>query len=227
MTEFRTNGSVLREVLSLDGLHVLDVGSGDGSLVRYLVRHGAHATGLECGAAQLEKARSYAPEGDEVYVEGVGEDLPFEDTTFDAAIFSNSLHHVPPEHMATALGEAARVIKPDGTVYVAEPVAAGSGFELHASIDDETEVRAAAYKAIREADTVGLRGVREISFHTSYHYTGFDEFKDDTIRIQPKRRELFESMEDDLRVGYDRLGVPEEKGMRFDQPMRVNVLRKS
>lgn len=231
MMEFRTNGSVLREVISLDGLHVLDVGSGDGALVRSMTGHGAHVTGLECGAAQMEKARSYAPAGDEVYVEGVGQEMPFEDATFDLVIFFNSLHHIPMEHMATALGEAARVTKSDGMVYVAEPVAAGSGFELHAPIDDETTVRDAAYEAIRNSagrlsKAGGLSEVREISYHTSYHYTDFNEFKDDTIRIDPRRRELFEAMEDDLRAGYDRLGVPEEKGMRFDQPMRVNVLRK-
>lgn len=226
MTEFKTNGSVLREVFALDGLHVLDVGSGDGSLVRYLTRHGSHATGLECGAAQLEKARSYPLEGNEVYVEGVGQDLPFEDATFDAAIFSNSLHHIPAEHMMAALGEAARVIKPDGTVYVAEPVAAGSGFEVHAPIDDETDVRATAYGAIQRAANIGLREEREILFDTSYHYTDFDEMKDETIRIDPTRREIIAAMEGDLRATFDRLGVPDEKGVRFDQPMRVNVLRK-
>ncbi len=227
MTKFRTNGSVLREVLSLEGLHVLDVGSGDGSLVRYLTRHGAHVTGLECGAAQLEKARSYPLEGDEVYVEGFGQDLPFEDATFGTAIFSNSLHHIPAGHMMAALGEAARVIRPDGTVYVAEPIAAGSGFEVHAPIDDETDVRATAYDAIRRVADIGLREEREISFHTIYHYADFDEMKDDTIRIDPTRREIIEAMEDDLRAIFDRLGVPDEKGMRFEQPMRVNVLRKS
>jgi len=225
--KFRTNGSVLREVLALKGSRVLDVGSGDGSLVRYLTRHGARATGLECGAAQLEKAHSFPREGDEDYVEGVGQDIPFDEATFDTVIFSNSLHHIPEEHMMPALGEAARVIKPDGTVYVAEPIAAGTGFEVHAPIDDETVVRARAYAAIGRAAEIGLREEREISFHTVYHYADFDELKEDTIRIEPSRRALIEAMEDDLRALFDCLGVPDDKGMRFDQPMRVNVLRKA
>ena len=225
--EIRTNGSVMREVLNLAGSRVLDIGSGDGSLVRYLTRHGARATGLECGAAQLEKARSYAIEGDEDYVEGVGQDMPFDDASFDTAIFSNSLHHIPEEYMLPALGEAARVIKPDGIVYVAEPIASGSGFEVHAPIDDETEVRAKAYAAIGRAAEAGLREEREISFDTVYHYADFDEMKDETIRIDPARRALIAAMEDDLRALFERLGVADEKGMRFDQPMRVNVLRKA
>ena len=48
-------------------------------------------TGLECGALQLEKARSYPPEGDEIYVEGFGQELPFDDGAYDAVIFFNSL----------------------------------------------------------------------------------------------------------------------------------------
>jgi len=227
MIEFRTNGSVLREVLSLDGLRVLDVGSGDGSLVRYMTRHGAVATGLECGAAQLEKAHSYACEGEEVYVEGFGQELPFDDGGFDTAIFFNSLHHIPGEHMAAALAEATRVCKPGGVVYVAEPIAAGTGFELHAPVDDETSVRAAAYSAISSAVTDGSFDAREIFYHTAYHYDDFETFKDDTIRIDPKRRAPFEAMENELLALYNRLGIPEEKGMRFDQPMRVNVLQKT
>jgi ubiquinone/menaquinone biosynthesis C-methylase UbiE len=227
MTEFRSNGSVLREFLLLEDLHVLDVGSGDGALTRYMTRHGAHVTGLECGDAQLEKALSYPLEGEEVYVGGVGQDLPFENASFGAAIFSNSLHHIPTEHMMVALREAARVIKPHGTVYVAEPIAAGSGFEVHAPFDDETNVRATAYDSIQKAADIGLSQEREIFFYTVYHYTNFDEFKNDTIRIDPTRRKVFEAIEDDLRNTYARLGTPEEKGMRFEQPMRVNVLRKS
>lgn len=224
--DVRTNGSVIREVLSLEGSRVLDVGSGDGSLVRYLTRHGARATGLECGTAQLEKAHSYATEGDEDYVEGVGQNMPFDDASFDTAIFSNSLHHIPAQHMLAALGEAARVIKPAGIVYVAEPIASGSGFEVHAPIDDETIVRTKAYDAIGRTAEVGLQQEQEISFHTIYHYVDFDEMKDDTIRIDPTRRDLIEAMEDGLRALFERLGVADEKGMRFDQPMRVNVLRK-
>ena len=68
MTDFRTNNSVLCEVLALRNLHVADIGSGDGTLVRFMTAQGARVTGLECGAAQLEKARSYSLEGDEVYL---------------------------------------------------------------------------------------------------------------------------------------------------------------
>jgi SAM-dependent methyltransferase len=227
MSAIRSNESVLNENLELDGLEVVDVGSGAGQLVRYMTGRGARVTGLECGALQLEKARSYPPAGDEIYIEGVGQDMPFADAGFDAVIFFNSLHHVPVAQMAAALDEARRVVRPAGTVYVAEPIAAGSGFELHAPIDDETVVRAAAYEAIKEVASRGLAQVREIFYRNLYHYADFAEFKDEVIRIEPRRLELFEPIEDELRELFERLGVEEESGMRFEQPMRVNLLVKT
>ncbi len=222
----QTNESVLCRVLQLKGLQVVDIGSGAGEMVRYMTGQGARVTGLECGALQLEKARSFPLAGDEVYLEGFGQALPFDDDSFCLATFFNSLHHVPLAHMATALAEARRVVRPGGTIYVGEPIAAGSGFELHAPIDDETSVRTRAYEAIRFAVAQGLTEVEEIFYETANHYENFAAFKEETIRVEPRRRAPFEAMEDDLRNAFDRLGVPEEAGIRFDQPMRVNVLRK-
>ena len=227
MTEYRTNNAVLREELALKNLDVLDVGSGDGTLVRFVTTQGAHVTGLECGAAQLEKARSYPLAGDEVYLEGFGQEMPFDDKSFDLVIFSKSLHHIPVEHMATALAEAKRVVRSGGAVYVAEPIAKGSGFELNAPIDDETFVWSAAYDTFRSDGVAGLRQVREIYYDTVYHYDNFAAFKDATIRIEPKRRVAFEAMEAELRKLFDNLGVPLENGMRFNQAMRVNVLERT
>jgi ubiquinone/menaquinone biosynthesis C-methylase UbiE len=217
----------LCEILALKGLYIVDIGSGAGELVRFMTRQGAHVTGLECGALQLEKAGSFPLAGDEVYVEGFGQALPFDDNTYDAVTFLNSLHHVPVEYMADAIGEAMRVVKHGATVYVAEPIAAGSGFELHAPIDDETSVRSAAYDAIRHGAVQGLIEVREIFYDTVYHYKNFATFKEEVIRIEPKRRAPFEVLENELHKAFDQLGVPEEAGVRFDQPMRVNVLQKA
>jgi ubiquinone/menaquinone biosynthesis C-methylase UbiE len=226
MVERRSDESVLNDVLDLKGLRMADIGSGAGEMVRYMTRQGASVTGLECGELQLAKARSYPPEGDEVYLEGVGQAMPFNDGDFDAITFFKSLHHVPPEHMVGAIAEAMRVITSAGTVYVAEPIASGTGFELHAPIDDETAVRTSAYDAIQNATAHGLVQVREIFYDTVYHYENFAAFKEEMIRIEPMRRAPFEVIEDDLRSAFDRLGIPDEAGIRFEQPMRVNVLGK-
>jgi len=229
MNEFRTNGSVLREHLQLDGLEILDVGSGAGRLVRYMTRHGATVVGLECGAAQLAKAYEAPREGSETYVEGFGQDIPLEESRFDVAIFFNSLHHIPPEHMATALKEAGRVTKSSGILYIAEPVAQGSSFELGASIDDETEVRALALQALTDASTSNSvwASTQEITYSTAYYYADYDDFRSESIRIDPAREAIFQASDDAFKAHFHALGVLEEKGYRFDQPMRVNILKKS
>lgn len=222
----RSNTAVLRQFLRLDGSRVLDVGSGDGALVRYMTRKGAVATGLECGEAQLAKARSTEPEGEEVYVEGFGQNMPFEDNGFDAVIFFNSLHHIPVESMDAALSEARRMVTDGGIIYVAEPVAEGPSFELHAPVDDETEVQVYALAAVNRALSKGLIEVDVVYYDTAHYYDSYEDMREECIRIDPARAAIFDDLDDVMRARFSTLGVLEEKGYRFDQPMRVNVLRK-
>jgi len=144
--------AVLDEVLDVRERDVLDVGCGEGWLVRRLSSAGARAVGLDPLPVALERARrddASAPPGR--YIEGGAEALPFRDACFDAVVFFNSLHHVPVESLDVALGEAARVLRPGGVVYVQEPLARGPFFELARAVEDETEVRAAAQNALAQA----------------------------------------------------------------------------
>ena len=224
MTEITTDTDVLTKLLTTEGMDILDIGSGDGNLVRFLTKQGATVTGLECGAAQLEAAKSYAFVGEETYVEGVAQQLPFADNSFDVSIFFNSLHHVPIEYMPVAIAEAERVTRPKGMIYMAEPIAAGSGYEFSAPIDDEATVRAMAYDCVQNAIADGLTPVCEVFYDTVYHYRDFEAFKEEMIRIDPTRLVPFETMETDLQIAFNRFGVLDERGVRFDQPMRVNLL---
>ena len=99
----RESTDVVREFLSLPDARVLDVGCGDGSLVRMMVREGAQATGLEISDSQLARARAESPVGGESYRVGRAEALPFEGKIFDVVVFFNSLHHVPIEFQEKAL----------------------------------------------------------------------------------------------------------------------------
>lgn len=104
----RTNSEVLTATLELQGKKVIDVGCGEGHLVRLMTRHGAKAFGVECSALQLEQAHQQKPVGGEIYYEGRAEKLPFDADSIDVAVFFNSLHHVDIDHMELALTEAAR-----------------------------------------------------------------------------------------------------------------------
>jgi len=222
----RTNSEVLTATVELSGKKVVDVGCGEGNLVRLMTRHGARVFGVECNPAQLAKAHEQKPVGDEIYYEGRAEALPFADASVDLVVFFNSLHHVAVDAMDKALSEAARVLKSGGQVYVCEPVAEGPHFELMQPVHDETIVRAKAYEAVQGADSLGLTLDQEFTYLHPAHHKNFAQFKERMLRINPHRADDFAQLESQLEAAFERLGTPDADSFVFDQPMRVNLLSK-
>lgn len=217
----------MRDILPLKGQRVLDVGCGDGGLVRFMTRQGARVTGLECSEGQLARARAADPAGDEDYLKGVGQDLPCEDATMDAVIFFNSLHHIPVPAQAGALDEALRVLRPGGEIYILEPVAQGAFFEMMRPIEDETEVRAAAYEAILAASKSPIiMEHREVSYAAPLRYNSFEACRDGIIAVDEKRRAAVEAEGDKLRQAFEAAADFRDGAYHFASPSRLNLLRK-
>jgi SAM-dependent methyltransferase len=96
------------------GLDVLDLGCGTGYLSAKLARRGAHPVGVDPTPAQLETAREMQAAFGLVFplVEGIGEDVPLPDASFDlvvseygASIWADPNRWIP---------EAARLLRPGG-----------------------------------------------------------------------------------------------------------------
>ena len=215
MAAVRTTLDVLDEVLAPSGRAIVDVGCGDGALVRALANQGARMTGIDVSAGQLERARAHPPVADERYLEGSGQSLPLDDDAADAVVFLQSLHHVPPEHMDAALTEAARVAP---LVYVQEPLAQGPFFDLVALVDDETRVRALAQEAIARS---GLSVERELRFDVPVRIRGIDDLRERIVGADPSRAEAFAAREDELRAGLEALGAA------ISAPSIAQVLRRA
>jgi SAM-dependent methyltransferase len=226
--DLRRNPDVIVETIAPQGKRIIDVGCGDGGLTRHLAKHGARVLGVECGARQLAKARAADPVANADIVEGVGQALPVADGEADVVVFANSLHHIPPDHMAQALVEAARALKPGGIVYISEPIAEGAFFETAKPVDDETEVRALAQAAIAAAAAAGLEQTDEFRYLHPIEMAAFEDFHDRIVSANAEREEKFQAMETDLRALFQRNARRSATGgHRFDQPMRINILRKS
>lgn len=215
---------VVADVLDLDGRWIVDLGCGDGWLTRFLASRGAVAVGVDPSPAMLARARAEA--GPESFVRARADDLPLRDGSVDAAVFLNSLHHVPPERQSRALAEAARVVVRGGRVLVIEPLAEGDLFETMRLVEDETEVRAHAERVVRQASGCGLAREREVVFATPLSFPDYAAFRDRLVAVDEGRLATLEAVEPRLEARFLERAVRRGDGYHFDQPQRAFLLRK-
>jgi SAM-dependent methyltransferase len=97
---------------NLSGRHVLEIASGTGHLAADAVARGATVVGVDVAPRMVALARERVP--DATFREGDAEALPFRNEQFDSVLCCFGLLHFA--QPALALREAARVLKPGGTV---------------------------------------------------------------------------------------------------------------
>lgn len=97
---------------------ILDVGTGSGDFIEVLkqVFPSGEITGIDPNADSLKTASEKYP--DVKFVVMTGENLEFENDSFNLASISMALHHLP--DVAKTLAEMQRVVKPSGWIIVSE-----------------------------------------------------------------------------------------------------------
>jgi ubiquinone/menaquinone biosynthesis C-methylase UbiE len=219
---------VIQEHLNLPGASLLDVGCGDGALARRLSELGSWSVGLESSPGQIQRAQS-AKNGNRVpFVLGRGEALPFGDGRFDYVLFFNSLHHIPLEAQEAALEEAARILRPGGRIYIAEPLAEGSNFEASREVEDETVVRTAAQAAIAKAtDDTGLTCAWQERYLVERGFSDFESFAAEMIAVDERRQAVFAARTEKIRAAFFRHAKKDVKGYLLEQSMTLSILEKA
>jgi cyclopropane fatty-acyl-phospholipid synthase-like methyltransferase len=96
------------------GMRLLDVGCGDGGFLSLAAARGAEVSGLDADPAAVARARRRVPTAD--VRTGVMEDLPWTDAGFDVVVGFNAFQYA--RDIDLALGEALRVLRPDGRLGV-------------------------------------------------------------------------------------------------------------
>jgi SAM-dependent methyltransferase len=106
--------NVLRERIGprLPDAQILDVGDTDGLMLKHL---GHTGLGFNLAPAAVENIRSNGVAAQL----GDGQELPFDDASFDYVLCFETLEHV--ENPAQLLGQLARVCRPAGRVFVSIP----------------------------------------------------------------------------------------------------------
>ena len=93
----------------------LDVGCGEGRFCRMLTAQGITTTGIDPTARLLDAARDRDPQGS--YLQVRAEALPFDDASFDLVVSYLTLIDI--DDYATAIAEMARVLRPGGSLLIA------------------------------------------------------------------------------------------------------------
>jgi ubiquinone/menaquinone biosynthesis C-methylase UbiE len=116
-----------KKVISVANLqsntNFLDLGCGTGWAVRYtadLLKGQGNFVGIDISGGMIEKAKEHSGGLTQIkYYKSSSEKLPLENNYFDVIICTNSFHHyLNPEK---ALGEACRVLKQKGRIYILDP----------------------------------------------------------------------------------------------------------
>jgi SAM-dependent methyltransferase len=218
---------VLADLVPLADARIIELGCGAAALARSLLERypGAQVTALEVDERQHAKNLA-APRPPRLqFVAAGAQAIPFPDAGFDLAMMLKSLHHVPAALMAQALGEARRVLRTGGHLYVSEPVYAGPFNDVIRLFNDEGVVRAKAQAALDDAIRSGAWvQAAECRFQMSVRFRDFADFEERLMRPtfadhhldDAKVREVRAAFEPHLRGG----------GAHFVRPMHVRLLRR-
>jgi SAM-dependent methyltransferase len=108
---------------------VVDLGCGEGPLLRYVLRRDVLYIGVDFSAASIAAARQQFGATAAEFVEADAGHMPLPDASCDMVLSHMALHIMQP--VEPALCEVARVLKPTGTLHVFLPAA----WRMHASAE--------------------------------------------------------------------------------------------
>lgn len=219
--------TIIERVLQLDHRQILELGCGRAELTRLLARGGPGRQIMALEVDEIQHARNLQIEDlpNVRFLLAGAQAIPAEAASIDVAFMFKSLHHVPVELMATSLRELARVLKPGGHAYLSEPIFAGEFNEILRLFHNEESVRTAAFRAIEDAVAAGLfESVEQIFFNAPMVFPDFNSFDRQVIGVTHTRHVLSPEVQAEVRRRFTALAGA--NGVRFEAPMRVDLLRK-
>ncbi len=215
---------LLASLVPLAGREIIELGCGAAPLARAIVKRypDSRVTGLEVDERQHAKNLA-APQSGLQFMRGGAQAIPFEDGRFDLVLMLKSLHHVPGALMATALHEAARVLRPGGHLYVSEPVYAGPLNEVVRLYNEEGAVRAAAQAALDAALQTGdWAQVADLRFEMPVRFKDFAAFEQRMMRPTFADHQIDDAKLARVRAAFEPHCGPD--GASFSRPMHARLL---
>jgi len=116
-----------RTLAPLEGRRVMDLGCGTGRVTGFLAGRGAHVVAMDNAPGMLAHCRARVNGAALSLVQGEAARLALRGASVDAAVCVGLLEHLPADIRRHALGELARVVRPEGRIVL---VANNAGSEL-------------------------------------------------------------------------------------------------
>lgn len=206
------------------GSDVLEIGCGKGRITRDLARYANLVVASDPDSAALEAARaSNATNNVEFVLAPTGvPDLPTK--SFDVAIYSLSLHHVPVAEMSVSLYKSADLLRKNGVMIVIEPGDGGSFTEAKerfgAGSGEERPAKEAALRAMHALD--GWTAEKTILFRTLFQFENDEDF---LINMLPGYRQKTDTTIEVIRRFLALYQT--SHGIILDADRRLNILKKT
>ncbi|HEY4163138.1 MAG TPA: class I SAM-dependent methyltransferase [Dongiaceae bacterium] len=160
---FTLDAPMLARIENRGFKNALDVGCGEGRFCRMMQGLGIASIGIDPTRALVDEARHRDPAGD--YRIGRAETLDFPDGCFDLVVSYLTLVDIP--DIRAAISEMARVLKPRGTLLIANLTSFNTASPSEGWVEDvDGHARFYIDHYLEErAEWVGWRGIRIVNWH--------------------------------------------------------------
>jgi len=212
--------AIIDDRLELQGRFVVDAGCGSLKLARHLSERGASVLAVDPDPVQAKKNRAAEVIPNVGFVESSADAIPVETGGTDGVIFSYSLHHIPTAMLPRVFDEVFRILKPEGFLYVLEPVADGALYDVMKLFHNETQIRAEAQTALDSLVQHRFKQAEDFSYYRRQSYTGWEEFANHYAGLSYNAGYTEAQVRDEqVQRRFESLGAP--LGYAFEVPMRV------
>ncbi|PLY11489.1 MAG: SAM-dependent methyltransferase [Arcobacter sp.] len=221
------NEDYLIETLNLNNKIILELGCGAASKTIDIASNGFDRKVIACEVDEIQHKKNIQKTYENIEFKLCGaENIDMEDESVDMIFMFKSFHHIPINLMPKALSEIKRVLKPNGLVYISEPLFTGDLSDIIALFHNEEQVRVEAFNAIKSSvEKEEFKLFQEIFFYSPVTYNDFEEFQSKIMNVTFNDNKISKELEKEVEKKFNKY-IQNNNPVTFKKPFRVDILQK-